>query len=405
MNTFKNRQGMALMGVLMVMTFLGILMIVAFFSASTYTTSSLVKEGSDRALYCAQAGVEEALRTLRSGSGFGWTGVSNVAINWTDTSSIVTNVGHYSVTQVNPPGPIPDGIWFNIPFRVTGVSPSLDGANALRNIEIVIRAMNPAACLFNSNSQISIGGGATINGDIFANRVKFTPPPSGKLTHVTGDVNYITSVEGEDHTRVQIDGDIESIDNVMFPSIAMGDFEAKAHGAWKMTGSGYHEIKDQTLDGNAIDNQVIYVEGDLYIGGSNGVKVKNKSVAIAATGNIYITGHLKKIGDAQIGLFSMNKVYVADTVTSTVQVQAFVMAQNGFEAKGSALYPKDPDALLDFFGSICIFGNSTGSSAINCDAFPLRSYVYDSSLRTNNTIPGVTYFADLVEFAVAGDPL
>ena len=181
----NKRKGIALLGVLIVVIFLGMLMATAFLSASTYRTSTLVKSGSDRALYCAQAGVEEALRVLRNGAGglgVNWAGVPNPTdVFGTDPAGNTITVGQYTIVP-DPIGPVPDGVWFNIPYQITGQAESLDGPDTVRRLDVVLRAMNPSSNMFTSSSVVRVRGGRTINGNVLGDRIFFDQASSANPT-------------------------------------------------------------------------------------------------------------------------------------------------------------------------------------------------------------------------------
>ncbi|MDD3375691.1 MAG: hypothetical protein PHY73_08250 [Candidatus Omnitrophica bacterium] len=399
----KQKKGMALVGVLLVMLFLGVLMMMAFFSASAYTTSSIVQESSDSALYCAQAGVEETLRQLRNGAGLNWLGTVDAGGNpifqdVNNPANPAVPAGQFSIAQVILPGGlIPDGVWFNIPFRITGWAPSLDGQIATRTLEVVVRAMDPATNIFTANAPLTAGAGATIGGNVFAESFAFATATAANPITITGDLNYIRNLSRANQADVDVQGDINQVANIVFPSINMNNFASAAPG---FNFAGNTSLEGWTFDGSTIPGGIIYVDGDLHISGH----VANQSIAIAATGDIYITGDITTDNnDVQLGLFSDKNVFIASSVSGDLNVDAFIMAKDGFEAEYDATNPKDT---LNFNGAVCVFGNQVGStSAIDTSAFTQRNFAYNPQLAANNNIPQMFFFADLIELAVAGEPV
>jgi len=104
----------------------------------------------------------------------------------------------------------------------------------------------------------------------------------------------------------------------------------------------------------------------------------------------------------QVGLFAGDEILFSSTIpkATPLKIDAFLMAENQISAEAGT----DVDS-LDFYGSMCVRGFDPSGSAINLSAFfHNRDYNHNGELVNNGMIPGMTFFANLEELAIDGDP-
>ena len=400
----KQKKGSTLLTVLFITVILSFFITAAFMSSNQYSKSTLVQEGADHALYCAMAGVENILVGFRAGVyDLDWQGTYDASMTTLvpvdvtanedarDATSPVLNICNYTIKRMR--APIDAGINFHIPFKVTGSAESAAGTEAVRVVNAVILAMNPSAYPINITGQLNVLPGTTIDGDVFASSIEFFQPNYSNRTKINGKVYYVQKIEGETFSYLTIADGIEQIESTVFPGIVVDSFLQPGvesySGATTLSGP---------FDGTV--SPLIYVDGDLKISG----QVANASVAILATGTISIMDDITTDSDdVQLGLFAMGKVRVDESVDS-VRIEAFMMSREGFEALPTTP-DRDSSDYLDIYGSIYAYGRSN-ESMINSSGYVQdnRTYIHNKKLATNNTIPQMFYFADLLEFSIEGDP-
>lgn len=405
----NNKKGYALLVGILISLFFGIFIGVSFIRSSSLGMRGVVSRKAQDALYIAETGLQRVVANLRED--MAWPGLNAFEPLQASTSGPI--YGYYRPV-VDHSGMVVEDSWSLIPVTVTGQDAA---QTATCEIQAKIRARSIGSFFIVSASDLTIESGAEIGADILGRSLKFATLQTGQNITIQGTASYVHQIAGYDPENpdatpgITIGGEAKKISRIAFPSIDPVRYEGLA------AEGGYVHNGDLSINGASLSRQynfgnnqtasngIIYVKGNVYINATI-----LESLAIVATGNIYINGDIEydtqnPQSNIQLGLFSQNNIILQGPSQDggTRRVEALLFAEKRIKSEKNG-----NNATLQFNGSIAARGDfSTVQSAIDLStAFASRAYTYDTRLSNPFTcnIPAMSYIADIVDWSVVGDP-
>ncbi len=406
------KHGFILLAAVLTTLFLGIFMGIAGIRMLSQMRLTTSREISQDALYAAEVGVERAIFELRNN--IDWIGEievgnpipgsENVEVRFTPDDPR-TAVGEYTIRLGGEP--YPDGTWMIIPLRVEGrsVHPSEE---AVRILDVEIRAQSPTAFFVFTLGDIHVGSGANIGSNVLGRDVYFeiseALPDGMREIDVDGDVTYLRNIAGDDHEDVSISGEVSQGDPVTFVGVDISRYQNIARGGGAYIDGDFRyqgNIDREELDA---PNGVVFVHGDVEIEGD-----VIEPMLIVASGDIHIIGDVEYRNDdsnIQLGLFSGRDIIIDADATGEdadgdLTLEGLLVADGGvLRAEGD----KGSQAELNFHGAISVRGSDDVRTVIDLNVFRERNYLYDHQLFLDPQIPFMSYIANLRKWELLGDP-
>ncbi len=383
------KRGFVLIGSIFLVLFLGIFLSLALMRSQMQVRLIDTRKASLYAFNAAEAGLNSSLTMLRSDASWA-AGYTDEPFMW-DNAGTSEQVGFYTVSIV-----------------VDSLNPSVrwilsTGKDINKSVTRVLRAkvvvLNPGSFFASSMSGITIGSGATIEGDLYARDIVFdvneelTDPALRRIT-VNASVEYTRSLVGANNPDVVFnDGQPVKTDPITFTGLDLTRYEQLAALNGRVVNGDFSYSGELTKLNLAAPNGLVYVNGDAHISGSI-----IDSLHIVATGNIYIDNNIVAQSSGgvtpQLGLSAGNDVIIPASAPTNLSVEAFIFADGGvFKAEEAATQK----GTLNFNGSISVRGRDNADSAINLNAYGNRVYHYNSDLM-NMQIPFMNYFVNLIDW-------
>ncbi|MBP7217246.1 MAG: hypothetical protein KBA46_08205 [Candidatus Omnitrophica bacterium] len=387
-----NKKGFILLAAVFLVLFLGIFLSLALFRADLQMALMNTRQASSQAFYAAEAGVNRAINELRSDAHWPNTpdgiGFANVKLDVTRNSMTPEDIGFFSVRVTDPQ----DGTrWIfstgqDIKREVTRV------------LNVTIAMINPGNFFISSLSNLTIGSGATINGDLYSRDVifdvnQFLPESQRKIT-VNANVSYTRSVIGVDNPDVLLQNEPIKTNPITYTGLDSNRYESLARSNGRFIEGNFNYAGDLSKEALQANNGVVYATGDIHISGDI-----LESVHIVAKGNIYIDGQLvaRPTGDEvpQLGLSAGNDVIIPSSAPNDLTIEAFVFADGGVLKAEHAAAQK---GTLTIKGSISVRGNETVNTAVNLNAYGNRIYDFNSAFANNMQIPFMHSFVSILNW-------
>ncbi|MBN2483511.1 MAG: hypothetical protein JXD21_04855 [Candidatus Omnitrophica bacterium] len=405
------KRSFILLATIVTTLFLGIFIGISGLRMLGHMRSTTSRELSQDALYVAEAGVEKAVFELRSN--IDWIG--EVAVGdpipgfeqvevRLDRNDPQTAVGYYTIKLGKEP--YSDAAWIIIPLRIEGRS-AHPSQEAVRILDVEIRAQSPSAFFVFTLGDIHVGSGANIGSNMLGRdiylEVSDTVPPEMQGISVDGDVVYLRNLIGDlNDPAIQISGEVYQGDPVTFVGVDISRYRNIAqNGGAYIDGDFRYQGNINRQELNA-PNGVVFINGDVEIEGN-----VTEPMLIVAGGDIHIIGDVEYQANGshiQLGLFSGNDIVIDETapgIDGDLALEALVIADGGvLRAEGG----KGTQGTLDFKGAISVRGAEGVRTVIDLNVFRQRNYEYDQMLFLDPQIPFMSYIADLRKWEVVGSP-
>lgn len=385
------KKGFVLLGSIFLALFIGVFLSISMVRFSMLLESMELRRASLYAFYAAEAGLERAVNELKQN--VTWReGFANQSLYWQEGTPQQELVGTYNVAVADG-DPIGNNqtVWIR--------SEGHDAANRVtRVVNMHLELENPANFFISSISDVVIGSGAALSGNILGRDITFlindSFPPEQRLISVDGDVEYLRNIIGHTLPEVTITGTVRQRAPFGFSGVDVDKYRALAQGGGRSISGDFTysgAINRSTLN---TANGLVFVDGNLHISGT-----VTESVHFVASGNIYIEGDIdcQRGGGviAQIGLSANEDVLIAASAPSTLSITAYVVADGGiFRAEG---VPETKDT-VNFNGSISVKGRAGELSAVALSVYNQRNYSYDMTLDTDMSIPYIAYLTHFIRW-------
>lgn len=384
------KKGFVLLGSIFLSLFIGVFLSISMIRFSMLLENMELRRASLYAFYAAEAGLERAVNELKQN--VTWRdGFANQSLYWQEGTPQQELVGTYNVTVADG-DPIGNNrtVWIR--------SEGHDAASRVtRVVNMHVELENPANFFISSISDVVIGSGAALTGNILGRDITFlindTVPPEQRLISVDGDVEYIRNIFGHTLPEVTITGAVRQRAPFGFSGVDVDKYRALAQGGRSITGDFTYSgvINRSTL---ATTNGLVFVDGNLHISGT-----VTESIHFVASGNIYIENDIdcQRGGGviAQIGLSANEDVLISATAPTTLSITAYIVADGGmFKAEG---VPETKDT-VNFNGSISVKGRAGELSAVALSVYNQRNYSYDTTLDTDMSIPYIAYLTHFLRW-------
>lgn len=393
------KRGFVLIASIFLVLFLGIFLSISLLRSNLQLRAIDLRRDSLSAFYAAEAGIDDAIKQLRQD--ITWNaGFTDKSLVWKEGQPGQEIVGTYSVQVTD------GGLLGNLPTLWLDSQGQDTQGRVTRSIQARVAIENPASFFTSTISDLRLGSGATIGGNLLARDVIFevnkSLPAAQRIITVNGDVEYIRNIAGypDADGDVIINGSVTQRAPLTFVGVDLEKYRDLADPGRGKGGNGRYETGNLTISGT-IDwvslgtaNGIVFAEGDIYISGTVA-----ESIHIISAGNIYINGDIDcpAVGgtEPQIGLSAAQDVIIPLSAPPTLSIDAFIIADAGvFEAEGAAASKTQ----LNFEGVITVRGKDTERTGINLNAYTIRNYTYDSALNTSPTIPYTSYLVNLISW-------
>lgn len=386
------KKGVALISVIFVMVFLGILLVIALVRAEGELRATIAQRQTTIALNAADAGLERAISKFRTdihwNAGYGVPADEVDPEPLTDTSGNI--IGYYRVEV----GEADQGAWVTTPVTVTGFDASMEYKKIIK-ADIIIHDL--ARFFAFTIGDLTISSGANIDGSLFANRIKFLMPDDpaapGIIINPQESVLYVDTIEGDSHPKVIIPKPEQS-EPLPFPSLDIDYYKALARANGQYSSSNlYLTAGTISEDGNYGNNGVKFARRDVYIKGN-----VVDPVTVVAGRHIYITGNITYGDDGdennpgKLGLFARGNIYIHSSAPDYLDIRGLLISDSSTGVFKTLAGSATKDT-LNFTGTIAIRGIANNS--IHLVAYYNRNYHYDKELREPPPLPYVTYVVTL----------
>ena len=421
--------GFTLLASVFLVLFIGIMVGICLFRSQLQITEVSQRRDMGQAFYAADAGMQNAIASLKQNINFpGWTSPqplqNSLDLSPTDQP---TTVGYYEVPQIKP-GPsynseptlwvlslgqnaMPNQTWNTSLTTLNSSSTALEPLAQTRALAALMVVQNPAAYFIFTLANLTISSGADMGGSIFANDLTFNVdgslPVSQRGITVNGNITYLGYVSPNPPTPpISVNGTVLKSSAVNFPSVDTNFYfqntcdDGQTYSSSPVStctggknlglyvpstytvstdGSGNLSPSSLCFQGQCSANGVVFASGDINIGNVN----VSQPVLVVSGGDIHITGNITATGVNQIGLFAKGNVYIDAATTDTLTIQnAYIDADGGLFQDLSPV--RSPGSTLNFTGAISARGVPTESSAILLSTYNNRNYTYDTNLSCTN---------------------
>lgn len=404
-------KGFVLIASLFLIIFVAIFLGASIMRSDMQLRAITLQRSALNAFCAAEAGIEMSIAQLRT-NGQWRGGFTDQDLVWLDAAGTQQElIGIYSVTVAT--GGI---IGNNIPTVIL-TSTGQDALNTRVRRTIIARVTveNPARFFTSTVNNLTLGDGLVITGSILARDAVFEPGARG--IKITGNVEYIRSIRGQNSPGVIIDDnnpnttpDYYKRAPTAFVGVDLYKFRILAQQAGRYESGNYTisgdinaaSLKDPDKE---VFNGLVFAEGDVHISGD-----VQRSLNIVAGGNIYIDDNIRCATypdtngidrQYQIGLSAHNDVVIPENAPNNITIDAFVIADGGvFEAKKTI----NGKTSITFNGAIAIRGKTdpaTGEdlrTGVNLNEYAVRNCVYNTDLRDNPQIPFMNYVVNMVSW-------
>lgn len=414
-NGLREEKGMAII----LVVFIATILLVAFYALSMRHfqshKSSVKIVKSDKALYLADAGIQDAMGQLR-----------NPAFDYITPGAHIEGTaqngaeGSYYVTFALGTG-APVGRQYIIAMS-SGTLPG--GTTRMIKATIETQDLGKYAFFITGGQEQNFNGGTTLTGEVYARRahlsIASTPLKAKSFTWVDepSDVNddLLTGYAGNESNLQDVLGNALTPERLTQAKTTLTltnivNYSDTLFASDQTLGYGYISAANKSYFANAAD---IYPptnsEGIYYYEGTDDLEIKGvihgRITFVAKNSNIRIMGDITRgdlkdqIGNpldsakhpvSKVGLFSNESVIIdANASSSDVNIDAQIFAPNGgFKAEGSPTANK-----VNFTGSISLkdpveLGSVFGGGNV---------YTYNETVYADNPFPYLTKIADIISW-------
>lgn len=415
--------GIAIVGVLLVMVFLGLVTGAAMVGVDAQMKAALQRTNIHESFYTAESGLSRAIFELRRdpawGAGFSANILDEEPLEMIpgDPDSLF---GTYSVALADG-GDDVNG-WETRWIRSLGKN-SFNRAPRVIHGRVTIES--PTRFMVMTLGDLRVQQGAEISAGILGTNVIFDPGDGQIVVRSDAEnpttIFYRQNLSGQDHESVMIYGDVEfnKLDFFTFPGVDSNRYRDLALNL-APSGQAVYAEGDLTVDLDNLESLaqgpvddfepvLIYAEGDVSIQGEY-----SRSVLVVAGGNMRLMGSVEPQTPPgpeepipQIGLLAGRDVIIPEGALAPgqdMQLEAFIMADGQGDSDG-IFYAEGPAAVLgtlNFTGSIAVRGEGDLASAIDMSAFQARAYSFNADLNNNRAIPFLPFIVNLIDWREAG---